>query len=107
MKNSDFGREVAAKLQELKGKAAEYKDAIMDAQNSVKLLASDTANLDAAKMGIEGLSAAMTLVSSAGILGADSTEKLVKVMAKLKAIEASTNAVIKIANVLNKDNILM
>lgn len=107
MKNSDFGREVAAKLVELKDKASEYKDAIQDAQSSVKLLASDTANLDAAKAGIEAISSAMTLVASAGILGADSTEKLVKVMARLKAIEAATNAVIKIANLLNKDSILM
>jgi len=107
MKNSDFGREVASKLVELKDKASEYKDAIMDAQSSVKLLASDTANLDAAKAGIEAISSAMTLVASAGILGADSTEKLVKVMARLKAIEAATNAVIKIANLLNKDSILM
>lgn len=107
MKNSDFGREVAAKLDELKTKAAEYKDAIMDAQNSVKLLASDTANLDAAKLGLQGLSAGMTLVASAGILGADSTEKMVKVMARLKTIEAATNAVLTIANVLNKDSILM
>lgn len=107
MKNSDFGRSVAAEIQNLTQEASKMKDTIQDASNSVKLLASDTANLDAAKMGIQGLSSAFSLVASAGILGADSTEKMVKVMAKLKAIESATNAVITIANVLNKDSILM
>jgi len=107
MKNSDFGREVAAKIQELTNEASNMKDTIQDASASVKLLASDTSRLDAAKQGIQGLSAAFSLVASAGILGADSTEKMVKVMARLKAIESATNAVIQIANVLNKDSILM
>ena len=107
MKGSDFGKEVAAKIEELKQKASEYKDAIGDAQASVRALASDTANLDAAKMGLEGISAAFSLVTSAGVLSAETTEKLIKVIARLKAIEAATNAVIKIANVLNKDSILM
>lgn len=107
MKNSDFGREVASQIDELTQKASEMKDTIMDASSSVKLLASDTANLDAAKMGIEGLSAGLQLVASAGILGADSTEKLVKVIARLKAIEAVTNGVIKIANILNENSIFM
>lgn len=107
MKNSDFGKAVAAKIQEITIKASEMKDTIMDASNSVKLLASDTAKLDAAKQGIQGISAAFSLVASSGILGANSTEKMVKVMARLKTIESATNAVITIANVLNKDSILM
>lgn len=107
MKNSDFGREVASQIQELTQKASEMKDQVMDAANSVKLLASDTANLDAAKSAIEGLSAGMQLFASVGILGEENTEKVVKALAKLKAIESATNAVIKISNILNKDSILM
>lgn len=107
MKNSDFGREVASQIQELTQKASEMKDQVMDAANSVKLLASDTANLDAAKSAIEGLSAGFQLFASAGILGEQNTEKVVKALAKLKAIESATNAVIKISNILNKDSILM
>lgn len=107
MKNSDFGREVAAQIQELTKNAADMKDQVQDAANSVKLLASDTKNLDAAKSAIEGLSAGFQLFASAGILGEQNTEKVVKALAKLKAIESATNAVIKIANILNKDSILM
>lgn len=107
MKNSDFGREVASQIQELTQKASEYKDAIGDATQATRLLASDTANLDAAKSALEGLSAGMQLFASAGILGEENTEKVVKALAKLKAIESATNAVIKIANILNKDSILI
>lgn len=107
MKNSDFGREVAEQIQELTKRASEMKDQVQDAANSVKLLSSDTANLDAAKSAIEGLSAGFQLVASAGILGEESTEKVIKALARLKAIESATNAVIKISNILNKDSILM
>lgn len=107
MKNSEFGREVAAQIQDLTAKASQYKDAIQDATSNVRLLSSDTANLDAAKSAIDGLSAGMQVFASMGILGEQSTEKVVKMLAKLKAIESATNAVIKIANVLNKDSILM
>ena len=107
MKNSDFGREVASQIQELTQKASEMKDQVMDAANSVKLLSSDTANLDAAKSAIEGLSAGFQLVASAGILGEESTEKVIKALARLKAIESATNAVIKISNIFNKASILM
>lgn len=104
MKNSDFGREVASQIQELTSKASQMKDTIQDATNSVKMLASDTAKLDATKSVIQGLSAGFTLVASTGLLGANSTEKMVRVMARLKTIEQATNAVITIANLLNKDS---
>jgi len=107
MKNSDFGREVARQIQDMTKQAAEYRDAIQDATQSTRLLASDTSNLDAAKSAIQGLSAGMQLFASMGILGEKNTEKVIKALAKLKAIESATNAVITIANVLNKDSILM
>lgn len=107
MKNSDFGKEVAAQIDTLKKKAAEYKDAITDAQHNVKLLSSDTANLDAAKQGITAITGAMQVFAGMGMLGEKNTEKLVKMMAKLKAIESATNGVLRVANALNKDSILM
>ena len=107
IKNSDFGREVAAQIQDLTKKAAQYKDEIQDATNATKLLSSDTANLDAFKSGLDGIGAAMQLFASTAILGEENTEKVVKALAKLKAIESATSAVIKIANTFNKDNILM
>ena len=107
MKNSEFGKEVAAKIDELTVKAGEYKDAIMDAQASVKALSSDTAGWDAMKGGIEVVSSSLQTFTAMGILGANTTEKLVAVLAKLKAIEAGTNAIIKIGNALQKQSALM
>ena len=107
MQNSDIGREVVGKIQELTIQAAGYKDAIMDAQNSIKNLASDTSNWDAMKQGIDVVSSSLQAFVGAGVLGEKTTKKLVDVIAKLKAIEAATNAVIKIGNALQKDSALM
>ena len=107
MQNSNLGREVVAKIQQLSDEASRYKDAIQDAQAGIKNLASDTMYWDAAKQGITAVSGALQLVSSAGILGAQNTEKLVKVIARLKTIESSVNGIIAIGNALQKDSALM
>lgn len=107
MKNSDLGKGMLANIQAMTAKAAEYKDAIMDAQASVKVLASDTAAWDAMKMGINTASAALQGFVAMGVLGEKQTEKLVGVIAKLKAAEAMTNSVIAIGNSLQKQSALM
>ena len=107
MQDSDFGREVSAKISELTQKASEYKDAILDAQQSVKVLASDTANWDSIKQGIDVISSSMQAFVASGVLGEQTTEKLVGVIAKLKAMETATNAVIKVGNALQRNSALM
>lgn len=107
MKNSDFGREVASKIDELTQKAGEYKDAIIDAQMSVRTLSSDTAGWDAMKGGIDLVSSSMQAFVATGVLGEKTTENLVGVLAKLKAMEAATSAAIKIGNALQKQSALM
>ena len=107
MKNSPIGQETLSKINELTQRAGQYKDAIEDAQTSIRALASDTAVWDGMKQGIESVSAGLQSFVAAGVLGEQSTEKLVAVIAKLKAIEAATNAVIKIGNALQKNSALM
>ena len=107
MKNSDIGRETAAKIQELTEKASMYKDAINDVQQEITKLASDTAVWDGMRQGIDMVSSSLQAFAAAGILGQKSTDELVKVIAKLKGIEAATNAVIKIGNALQKNSALM
>lgn len=107
MKNSDFGREVASKIDELTQKAGEYKDAIIDAQMSVKALSSDTAGWDSVKGGIDLVSSSMQAFVATGVLGEKTTEDLVAVIAKLKAMETVTNAAIKIGNAIQKQSALM
>lgn len=104
MKASSIGQETAAKIRELTARAAEYKDAIQDVQQEITAMASDTAIWDGMKQGVEGVSSVLQSFAAAGILGEKSTEKLVKVIAKLKGIEAATNAVIRIGNMLQKNS---
>lgn len=104
MKASSIGQETAAKIRELTTRAAEYKDAIQDVQQEITAMASDTAIWDGMKQGVEGVSSVLQSFAAAGILGEKSTEKLVKVIAKLKGIEAATNAVIRIGNMLQKNS---
>lgn len=107
MRNSDIGKQSAQRIQELTIEAAKYKDAVLDARQSVQMLASDTAGWDAAKQGINALSAGLQGVVSAGILGKKSTEELVAVLTKLKGIEAATNSIITIGNALQRESALM
>ncbi len=107
MRNSEIGKQSAQRIQELTIEAAKYKDAVLDARKSIQMLASDTAGWDAAKQGINALSAGLQGVVSAGILGKKSTEELVAVLTKLKGIEAATNSIITIGNTLQRESALM
>ena len=107
MKNSDVGKATLERINELTKKASEYKDAVMDAQQSIKVLASDTANWDAAKQGIQALSGALQGIVSVGVLGKKSTDDLIKVIAKLQAVEKGFNGVIAVTNALQKQSALM
>ena len=106
-KNSEIGKATLTRIQELTTKAGQYRDAVLDAQAAVNAMASDTANWDAAKQGIDTLSSALQGIVSSGVLGKKSTEELVGVIAKLKAMEAATNGVIKVGNALQKQSALM
>ena len=106
-KNTEFGRGLAARIDELTDKAALYKDAILDAQASINKTASDTANWDAVAQGIDVASSTLQTFIGACGLGEDSTEALVGVLAKLKAAETATAAVIKIGNAVQKESALM
>ena len=107
MQNSEVGKEVAQKINELTQEAAKYKDAINDVNQEIKFLASDTVGWDAARQGIDALSASVQAFAAAGVIGEESAEKLVKIIAKLKAIEAASNAAVKIGTALQKNSALM
>lgn len=107
MQNSDIGRATLDKINELTVKAGQYKDAINDSQQAITRLASDTAAWDGIKQGINAASGALQGFVSLGVLGEKSTEGLVKVIAKLKGVEAATNSVIQIGNALQKQSALM
>lgn len=107
MQNSAKGMEIKALLDEATQHASILKDAIGDVTQEIKNMASDTAIWDGMKMGIDTVSSSLQAFVSAGVLGEKSTKQLVEVLAKLKGIEAATNAVIKIGNALQRNSALM
>lgn len=88
-------------------KAAEMKDALGDASQAVRLMSSDTAKLDATIEAMQGLAGVAGLATGAiGLLGTEN-EDLQRAMLKVQSAIAVMNGVQQIANVLNKDSILM
>lgn len=106
-KNSDIGKQTLQRINELTKKAGDYRDAVLDAQQSINVLASDTANWDAAKQGIQALSGALQSFVSLGVLGKKSTDDLIKVISILQGVEKGFNGVITVTNALQKQSSLM
>lgn len=88
-------------------KAAEMKDALGDAQQSILLMSSDTAKLDAVIEGMQGIAGVASIATGAISLFGTENENLERAMLKVQSAIAITNGVQQIANMLNKDSILM
>ena len=88
-------------------KAAEMKDALGDASQAVRLMSSDTAKLDAVIEGMQGIAGVAGVATGAISLLGTENEDLQRAMLKVQSAIAVMNGVQQIANVLNKDNILM
>lgn len=88
-------------------KAAEMKDALGDARQAVLLMSSDTAKLDAVIEGMQGIAGVASIATGAISLFGTENENLERAMLKVQSAIAITNGVQQIANILNKDSILM
>lgn len=92
---------------QMAARAAELTDAMGDARQAARLLSSDTANLDAGIQAFSGLTAAATTFTGVmGLLGIEN-ENTEQAILKVQSALAVLNGVQEIANVLNKDSILM
>ena len=107
MQNSDLGRATIQRIEELKKKAGEYKDAILDSQAAIKNLASDTANWDAARQGIQLVTGSLQAFATIGLISGKNTDELVQALSKLKAVESATQGIIRIGNALQRQSSLM
>ena len=106
-KKSDFGQALAQQLTEAKDKAAEFKDQIIDTQNEIKQLSSDSFKSDAFAQSVDVASTSLqSFVAITQLAGGD-TEKLQSVIAKLILIQTTANGVIKITNALQAQSALM
>lgn len=87
--------------------AAKLQDAQGDLQTRIRVLASDTKNLDAVMSGAEGLAGGFSAVSSAiGLLGGD-TAALEEAFYKVQAAQGALSGVMQFANAVNKDSAAM
>lgn len=92
---------------QLAAQAAEYKDAIADASQATRLLSSDTSSLDAGIQGFQLLTGVATVATGAmGLFGIEN-EGVEQAILKVQSALAMLNGVQTIANILNKDSILM
>lgn len=92
---------------QMAARAGELTDALGDARQAARLLSSDTANLDAGIQAFSGLTAvATTFTGVMGLLGIEN-ENTEQAILKVQSALAVLNGVQEIANVLNKDSILM
>ena len=87
--------------------AGEMSDAMGDANQAVAAFANDTMNLEASAQALQLVAGGASLVTGAmGLLGIED-EKIQQAMLKVQSAISLVNGVTAIANVLNKDSILM
>jgi len=106
-KKSDIGAALAKQLNEAKDKAASFKDAIIDTQNEIKQLSSDSFKTDALTEGISTVSTSMSAMVAVTQLAGGETEKLQKAIAQLVLIQTASAASVKIINALQAQSALM
>lgn len=92
---------------QISAQAGAYKDAISDASQATRLLSSDTAKLDAGVQALQGLAGAASVAT--GIMGlfGKKNEDVKQAILKVQSALAVLNGIQGVANVLNKDSILM
>ena len=92
---------------QIAAQAGTYKDAIADAAQATRLLSSDTAGLDAGMQAITGLTAAANVATGVmGLLGYEN-DNVQQAILRVQSALAILNGIQTLANVLNKDSILM
>lgn len=106
-KQSEFGIALAQRINELTAKASEFKDAMLDVQQSISESASDTANWDAFQQLVDISTSALQSFTGVAGLSEESVEELTRTIAAMQTIGAASNTVIKIGNALQKQSSLM
>lgn len=92
---------------QISAQAGAYKDAISDAAQATRMLSSDTAKLDAGVQALQGLAGAASVATGMmGLLGSKN-EDVEQAILKVQSALGILNGIQGVANVLNKDSILM
>ena len=104
---SEFGQGLKQRIDELTATASEFKDAMLDVQQSINECASDTANWDAFQSLIDITASSLQTFAGVAGLSEDSTDALNRTIAIMMTTGAAANTVIKIGNALQKQSALM
>lgn len=88
-------------------RAGELKDAIADTQQAVRAYSDDIMTLQAGAQVFEGIAAAGSIATSAMALFGTENEKVNQILLKVQAAQGLLNGVTAIANLLNKDSVIM
>ena len=106
-KNSDWGKALAASMDEIKGKAAMLRDAMADVNREIGGMASDTQVFDQIAGGVTGLVSVFQVGQGALQMFGVKSNDAIQAMAKLQGAMAVANGLTKIQNALQKESNLM
>ena len=88
-------------------RAGELKDAIADTQQAVRAYSDDIMTLNFGAEVFQGVAAAGSIATSAMDLFGKENEKVNQILLKVQAAQGLLNGVTAIANLLNKDSVIM
>ena len=88
-------------------RAGELKDAIADTQQAVRAYSDDIMTLNFGAEIFQGVAAAGSIATSAMALFGKENEKVNQILLKVQAAQGLLNGVTAIANLLNKDSVIM
>ena len=101
------GQQGTDAFKRLEQQAGSLKDEIGDVNQRIKNLASDTKRIDAFVGAVQGIAAGFQIAQGAAALFGAEEEELQKSLVKVQAAMALANGVQQVANLLNKDSILI
>jgi len=101
------GQEGTKAFKEMEQEAGKLKDQIGDTGQRIKNLASDTKNIDTFVAGIQGIAAGFQIAQGAAALFGSENEDVQKALLKVQGAMALATGVQQVANLLNKDSILI
>ena len=103
-KSSDVGRELAQKLSEVRERAGQLRDQIADTNATITALASDTANIDAAKQGVEMLRDSFSALTAVMSMVGGENKSLDRLMKTLATTYTVATTAITLMNAVQKQS---
>jgi hypothetical protein len=101
------GQEGTKAFKQMEQEAGKLKDQIGDTSQRIKTLASDTVRIDTVVSAVQGITAGFQIAQGAAALFGSENEDLQKSLLKVQGAMALATGVQQVANLLNKDSILI